>query len=259
MTVSLVDRAARTSSTSRSTRLAEARPPWSALAVHASIRLLSSTWVAPMTEMRWPFTSAVKGANASSSSSSAPIQMMKWSDWARDNEALLESVIAVVEEVVVGHAHGIEAGRPQGVDGRWRRPEGELLVGTGAAHGDRGLGFPMARSAPRRMSSKGPRAVVGSASSRARLVPSKCMSPTKAIVMACPTAEAVDGGRGRRVVGLGGVGRGGRRGLGIPCGGALGIVVRPRGEVADDQTDRANRPRISSVRRRRAGLGRSAR
>ena len=41
-----------TSATSRSTRLADANPPWSVVAVHAVIRFESSTWVAAITAIR---------------------------------------------------------------------------------------------------------------------------------------------------------------------------------------------------------------
>ena len=57
--------------------------------------------------------------------------------------------------------------------------------------------LPTARSAPRITSANGPTAVAGSASSRARLVPSKFMSPANAIVTASPLpVPSVDAVRG---------------------------------------------------------------
>ena len=64
--------AARTAATSRASSLADARPGFVAVAVQAVARLLSSTWVAPSTAIRWPLTLATYGAKAASASLPAP-------------------------------------------------------------------------------------------------------------------------------------------------------------------------------------------
>ncbi len=61
-TVSLDSRASRTARTSRCSSFAEARPSFAGPAVQAPIRWSSSTCVAPMIAIRWPFTVTRCGA-----------------------------------------------------------------------------------------------------------------------------------------------------------------------------------------------------
>ena len=157
-TVSLTARAAGTSSTSRSTRLADAMPACVAVAVHAWIRLLSSTWVAAITATRCPSTSVVKGAKvvlvpADADDEAVGLRVLH-------RQALGQTVGAVVEAVVVGHARRRRS-RPIPA---CRRPsgalEGELLVG--ASDRDDALEVPDRQvGAFRRTSPKGPTAVGG--------------------------------------------------------------------------------------------------
>ena len=195
---------ARTSATSRSTRLADARPcvvgRGGPRLDQAAVEHLRGTdhrdTLAPDIGAEGSERFVVVGAGPDDEA----IRLRPV-----DGKCLLEPVGAVVQTVVVGDADRVEARGPQGVERRPAAPETRTACSAECPRSATAVSrFPMATSALRSTSANGPTAVAGAVSRRVRSGPSKFMSPAKAIVIASPLPSAPRRpAHGRRAGGLG--------------------------------------------------------
>ena len=136
-TVSEVARAARTAWSSRGTSFADASPGFPGPAVQAEISSSSSTWVAPMTAIRWPLIVRRNGRYACFASSADPDDREAIA--LRGGERVAKSLDAVVEPVVVRHRRDVDARPAQGGERIRGCPEHELLRAGGATRRHCGL------------------------------------------------------------------------------------------------------------------------
>ncbi len=163
-------------------------PPWVSVAVHAVMRFESSTWVAPITAIRWPLTSVRHGAKASSAVVAH----------AHDGEVgglgrgqrVGQADRAVVEPVVVGHGGHVDAGAGQRGERRRGSPEREVLGHRRAPGGDGRLEVDHGQVGGRQHGALGRQGRrPGRRSSSARSSRSKWTSPPKAKVTGVAAAH----------------------------------------------------------------------
>src|SRR5215218_10166035 len=173
-------------------------PGLSSVAVQAAARLLSRTWVAPMTAMRWPLTVVCQARWASPALQPTPTTG-NFADRAAASESRRPTgpksrpwLLAMVATSTPASLRAVRAA------GGARKVKS---LGAGVPRSVMAVSrLTTARSARRRTPAMGPKVVAGLVASRDPIAPSKWTSPPKAMVTGSPVGSLVPPAVGRRVV-----------------------------------------------------------